>query len=403
MNKLLVFLGAIISILPSIQHLTDLRYRHDSRLEYSVCRSLLCSDQLLVDSADRLAYGSTQDKNLAVANLQEALRRNVADPNQWTALGEALFEAGRLQEAQYCFGRAVALGPQNPAVLWRTAQFFARIQKPIRREQYMAKMLGLVPEYKTLVFDTYASSNTDVVEAFQYGIPEKSPLANDYFQYLLRNNARLADIRKAWNWLQRNSPADDRLAGDYVDWLIARHEYALASETWANSVGGYDHEYLHPNAVFNGGFERPPLQSGLDWRWRSQTSGVEIARDSAVAANGTSSLRIQFDGTENVDFHSVAHDVVVSPGRYHFKAWLRTSDVSTDQGVGLRIIDSAGHINLETKRLTGTHDWTPVELDFTISGATRLLRIEVVRQASWKFDNKISGQVWIDNVSLVRL
>src|SRR5438128_4338907 len=153
MNKFAVFLGAIISLFPNIRYLADLRYHFEPALEYSVCRSLLCSDQLLLDSADRIAHGSKQDKAVAVARLQEALRRSVADPDRWVALGDAFFEGGRIQEAQYCFTRAVDLGPQYPPAFWRTAQFYARIQDPIRSQEYMGKMLALLPEYKEVVFD----------------------------------------------------------------------------------------------------------------------------------------------------------------------------------------------------------------------------------------------------------
>ena len=402
MNKIAVLLGAILSLVPNIQYLDDLRYRLEPALEYSVCRSLLCSDRQLLDSADRLAHGNKRDKAAAVANLQEALRRSVADPDRWVALGDAFFEAGRVQEAQYCFTRAVDLGPQNPPSFWRTAQFYARIQQPVRSQEYLGKMLALLPEYKELVFDTYISSGSDVIETFQHGIPPKSHLAQDYFRYLLAHNAALADIRKAWDWLQRNSLNDDRLAGDYVDWLSSRHEYGLAAETWNRSVTAYDRTYLNPNLVFNGDFESPPFPSGLDWRF-AETPGVTIKRDSTVAMSGSSSLKIEFDGKENINFNSIAHDVVVTPGRYHFKAWIRTSELTTDQGIGFRLVDSAGQVNLETKRLTGTHDWTSLDLDFTLSGAARLLRIAAIRQPSWKFDNRIAGKVWIDNVSLVRL
>lgn len=402
MNKIAVFLGAVLSLVPNIQYLADLRYRLQPAPEYSACPSLLCSDQLLLDSADRLAHGSRQDKAVAVANLQEALRRSVADTDRWLALGDAFFEAGRVQEAEYCFTRAVDLGPQNPAAFWRTAQFYARIEQPVRSEEYMGKMLDLLPEYKELVFDTYLSSRTDVIETLRHGIPQKSPLAQDYFRYLLNHGVALTDIRKAWDWLQNNSLTDERLAGDYVDWLSSKREYVLAAETWKLSVANYDHAYLNPNLVFNGGFESAPLQSGLDWRL-AETSGVTIRRDSSVAASGSSSLQIEFDGKNNIDFNSVVHDVVVTAGRYHFNAWIRTSELTTDQGIGFRLIDSSGHVNLETRRLTGTHDWTSVDLDFTLSGAPRLLRIQAIRQPSWKFDNKIGGKVWIDNVSLVRL
>ena len=56
---------------------------------------LACSDELLLESADRLAAGNPQDASFALTNLQEALRRNVASPDRWCDVGEALLSAGR--------------------------------------------------------------------------------------------------------------------------------------------------------------------------------------------------------------------------------------------------------------------------------------------------------------------
>ena len=114
-------------------------------------------------------------------------------------------------------------------------------------------------------------------------------------------------------------------------------------------------------------------------------------------------MQIEFDGERNIDFRHLTHDVVAPPGHYHFRALVRTSELTTDQGIRFRLVDSSGRLNLETTQLTGTHDWTPVDLDFTLAGPVRLLRIEVVRQPSAKFDNKIRGRAWVDSVSLVRL
>jgi hypothetical protein len=53
--------------------------------------------------------------------------------------------------------------------------------------------------------------------------------------------------------------------------------------------------------------------------------------------------------------------------------------------------------------LTGTNDWTPVKLDFTVPQPVRTLQVSVIRQKSWKFDSKISGRAWIDDVSVTPL
>lgn len=402
MKRVVVLLGAALALLPSIMYLADLRYRFDPALQHTVCRSLLCSDRLLLDSADRLAAGGEkQDMEAALADLQEALRRNVASPDRWCDLGEALFAVGRIQEARYCFTRAVELGPQSPPVFWRTAQFYTQIHDTSRSQEYMGRLLSFMPAYADLVFGIYRSSGANIVDTFEHGFPQGSPLGQDYFRYLLGQNVSLADSRKAWDWFTSHSLDDRRLAGDYVDWLSSKGEYLLAREIWNGSAREYDHAYLNPNLVFNGGFETVSLQSGFDWRI-PQTPGVRAANNSQIAFSGSSSLQIEFDGTSNVDFKSITHDVVVSPGRYHFKAWIRTSDLTTDQGIGFRLTDSSGRVNFETTTLTGTHDWTPVDLDIALAGPVRLLRIAVVRKPSWRFDNKISGEVWIDEVSLVK-
>src|SRR5437762_7657711 len=124
MRPIALALGTALALLPNIRYLADLRYRVDPALEQSVCRSLACSDELLLGSADRFASGGQQDRAVALANLQEALRRNVASPYRWCDVGEALLAAGRIKEARYCVVRAVELGPQIPPVLWRAAQFY---------------------------------------------------------------------------------------------------------------------------------------------------------------------------------------------------------------------------------------------------------------------------------------
>jgi tetratricopeptide (TPR) repeat protein len=401
MKNVTVLLGAILALFPNFAYLAELRYRIDPALERSVCRNLVCSDELLLDSADRLGGGNRQDMAVALANLQEALRRNVSFPDRWCDVGEALLRLGRTEEARYSFSQAIALGPQSPPVFWRAAMFYTQIQELRRSQEYMGKLLELMPEYKQLVYSTYVSDRMDVLDSLEYGIPQKSQLRQDYFRYLLMQDLPLADLKKAWEWLQDHSLADDKLAGDYVDFLSKKGEYSLAAETWRRSAARHEDAFLKPNLVFNGGFESEPLQAGLDWRF-SQPGGVRISRDSTVAFSGSSSLQIVFDGENNIDFNSVTHDIVARPGGYHFEAWIRTSELTTDQGIGFRLVDSSGQMNLRTARVNGIHDWTPVDLDFTLSGAVRLLRLEVVRQPSLKFDNKISGTVWIDNVSLIR-
>jgi hypothetical protein len=52
------------------------------------------------------------------------------------------------------------------------------------------------------------------------------------------------------------------------------------------------------------------------------------------------------------------------------------------------------------KQFIGTNPWSEVSHEIVVPPETRLLRIEVIRQLSMKFDNKVSGTAWIDDVKL---
>ena len=44
--------------------------------------------------------------------------------------------------------------------------------------------------------------------------------------------------------------------------------------------------------------------------------------------------------------------------------------------------------------------WSPVEQDFVVLPQTRLLRVQIIRQPSMRFDNKVSGTAWINELKL---
>src|ERR1700745_258262 len=116
------------------------------------------------------------------------------------------------------------------------------------------------------------------------------------------------------------------------------------------------------------------------------------------------SLRIVFDGTANLDFQNLMQFVPVVPlHRYHFSAYLRTQDISTDSGVRFAVFDPI-HPSLPqllTPNVVGTQPWSPVVMDFAAGPETRLLVIALRRIPSWKFDNKLRGSVSVDDVSLI--
>jgi hypothetical protein len=58
-------------------------------------------------------------------------------------------------------------------------------------------------------------------------------------------------------------------------------------------------------------------------------------------------------------------------------------------------------VNMLTDNFVGSHTWTALDLDLTTSPQTHFLLLRLLRVGSRLFENKLSGTVWIADVSLI--
>jgi hypothetical protein len=152
--------------------------------------------------------------------------------------------------------------------------------------------------------------------------------------------------------------------------------------------------------IWNGDFAKDFLNGGLDWRW-SSPFGASIGFD-APPSSGARSLRLDFSGGANLDLTEPREFVPVEPScSYHFHAAVKTEGITTENGISFLISDpNHGAAMVSTENLTGTHTWTPVDVDYTTGPQTHFLVVQVRRSQSHLFENKLSGTVWIGDVSL---
>jgi hypothetical protein len=153
--------------------------------------------------------------------------------------------------------------------------------------------------------------------------------------------------------------------------------------------------------LFNGDFENAPTGAALDWRITA-VRGAETARDDQGARSGQWSLHISFQGAENSSYRHTAQTVCARTGEYVFQAYARTRDLTTEEGIRFPIFDpeSSARLDVYTEQLRGTNDWTRLETRRRIGAGTRLILVQVYRLPSWKLDNKIQGEAWLDDVTL---
>lgn len=394
-RKLAIGLAGILIVYAPVRMVFDSQFRSDSHAESEFCRFGICDTDAVI-TAQKLADGGAA---APVAELLKALRRDPNSPSRWADTGEAMLRAGRYGDAQYCMSQALALGPHIPPLLMQAADFYSKTHQMGRAMEQMWRVLADTDTYDGLIFAWFAERQVPVSEVLAHGLPPTPRAAAAYMRSLIEMER--PGGKEVWAWISAHGFADARLAREYVEYLTARHDYESAASAWALYLGPHRNGYLESNWVFNGDFESEFTDTPFDWRI-DQQDDVEVSRDAQVAHSGTHSLRITFAGKENVDYGHFSQTAFVKPGRYRFEAWMRTDRLTTNQGVGFRILDPAAPslLDVQTERMTGSADWKRVEEVFEVSPKTRLIRIQVVRRPSEKFDNQISGTVWIDTVSL---
>lgn len=348
-------------------------------------------------AAQELSLQPGADPARIAALYTEALRRDSANPYRWTDLGEALARDRKLPAARYCFERALELNRRLPQIWLRDANFRFETGEIDAALSSAAHVLLTVPDYDAVLFNYFDQTIADPSKVME-AIGKDRRAAVSYTSHLSATG-QVDGARIAWRRVLKSGFADKRLAASYIDSLLRARRYAAAKADWTEFAGAPEDP---PNAVFNGGFERDPSGSALDWRIEPSNQ-FETAIDGAISHNGKRSLRVQFLATGNVYYANVTEFVVVPPGVYELSAWVRTSGITTDEGPRLEVFDQEAPARLEvrTEPFRGTRDWTLVSQQFRSPAATSLIAVRVIRMPSAKFDNRIQGTLWVDSVRLV--
>ena len=401
MKALTFILGLVLAADGAAGILSETLGQNNLEVNRVLCRFFAGANAPLeLQARQELAGVGEQDAHAAIALFRELLQRDSQNPYRWAELGEAFLEAGQKEEARECYGQVLALAPQSAPFLLRVANFYFQIGENNQALPITAHILTLIPDYDSIIFSEYIRLVDHPEEVLLYGLPEDRRAVKSWLEYLMQAG-RLDDAQRTWDWVAQRGFDDDSTAGEYAGFLVQQGHPDSAVSAWAEHLGARAGDYRKSNDLFNGDFEFKVNPSPFDWNL-GHAQGVEVARDCSTAQSGNCSLRISFAGTQNLDFADASQLAFVQSGPYHFHASIRTEGLTTDQGIRFRIYDAELRARLDviTGQFKATMPWSPVEQDLTVPPQTKLLRVQVIRQPSMKFDNKIMGTAWIDEMRL---
>lgn len=401
MKALTFILGAVVAAYCAAGILSGTWGQNKVGANRVLCRFLFCANSPLeVRARQQSARVSDADAQESIALFREVLQRDPQNPYRWADLGEAFLDAGQKEEARKCYGEVLTLAPQSAPFLLRVANFYFQIGENDKALPITARIPTLIPDYDSIIFSEYTRLVDHLEEVLLYGLPEDRRAVKSWLHYL-RQDGRLDDAQRTWDWVAQRGYDDDSTAGEYAGFLLQQGHPEAAVSAWAQHLGARAGDYRKSNYLFNGNFEFEPTPSPFDWSL-GHAQGVEVARDCTTAWPRNCSLRIGFEGTRNLDFAAASQVAFVRSGPYRFHTSIRTEGLTTDQGIRFRICDAElpARMDIIFGQFTGTTPWSPVEQDLAVTPQTKLLRVQIIRQPSIKFDNKVGGTAWIDELKL---
>jgi tetratricopeptide (TPR) repeat protein len=337
---------------------------------------------------------------------QRATAANPRSDIYWMDLADAYEAIGQPVGAREAFERAQYAHPISSDVAWRYGNFLLRQKNYSLAFIELRRALTTDPHLTVEAVSECSKISDDLPTILTEVLPNQTGyylMALDYF--LAQHQADAALI--VWNQMLVLKPTPKMPdVVPLINELIRQQRVEDALRVWRQALeatGWPQNEAGDSSLVFNGGFEHDLLNGAFDWR-EDPVSGAAFSSDSDVAHTGGRALRITFDGSANLDFQNLWQFCLVEPRhRYHFSAYLRLEGISTDSGIRFAIQDAFHPAALQIlgPNLVGSHPWSLVEADFVTGPETHLLTIALRRIPSWRFDNKLRGTVWVDDVSLV--
>jgi hypothetical protein len=342
------------------------------------------------------------DLKESVRYFQEAIERNPLEQQYWLNLAKTLYRIGERGRSEEALKKAILVFPTSYQGRWVSGNLLLQQGEMEKAIPHLTYLLENYPDQSGLVYDILFKSVVDVDFILEKIVPKESSSFRQFLSYLYEIGDK-EWVKKGWTRKASYGMKADRTETlRHIEFLISHGEIHEAYQVWVARIRQENLPiFSDGNLVTNGGFEKEKvLGSGFDWKM-TPVEGVKIAFDPAVAFEGKGSLRITFDGKENVDFHHIYQYVSWIPNTdYVLKTYMKTKAVTTKSGVKIEVSGVGPPLYVSSEPWVGDNEWKEVIISFRTPPQSQGGLIRIKRTRTDKFDRFISGTVWIDHVRL---
>ena len=340
-----------------------------------------------------------------------ALRKSVElDPYSAEAmldLAIAYDSEGDRSEARAALVSAQRVYPLSADVAWSFGNFLLRQGEQDAAFAQLRKALELDPKRAAEAFSRAMQMHSDANAVLDKVIPAD---AGCYLPILriLSDAGEMETAQLVWGrliGLHQKVPL--REAVPFFNALIHERRPDEAARRWPEAVAIMNNPPPTDPAgslLWDGGFESGFAGGGFSWQFIPVNRNVQISFDGAEKHSGKQSLRVLFNGRENVNFEDACHQFVPEPGQsYLLTAWVKTQSLTSSEGVRLQIsaFSGPGVVAAQSNEIHGTQPWTQLSLAWTAPQDSGFGRVCLRRKMSDMPGSDIQGAAWIDDVTMM--
>jgi tetratricopeptide (TPR) repeat protein len=345
------------------------------------------------------------DQKKSIYYLHQAIDRNPLEQSYWINLAKVHQRIGEKNAFEKDLEKAILVFPTSYQGRWVAGNLFLQEGALDKALPHFSYILKHYPEQSSLVYDVLSKVVDDPDFIFEKLVPEEPAYLGQYLSYLYEMGDS-ESAKKVWKKkISMGYQTERSEALRHIEFLIAQGEINEAYEIWKARLQEEGSSISSDgNLITNGSFEKEKiLGGGFDWKI-SNVPGAKVSFDQSVAFEGKSSLKITFDGKENVDFYHLSQLVSLKPNTdYLLKAYMRTKAVTTKSGIKIEVYGMGPAFYGASVVLIGDNDWKQLNVAFRTPAQSQAGVVRVRREKTDKFDRLISGKVWLDNVQLTEL
>ena len=347
------------------------------------------------------------DSALAQQSYRRAIALNPLDTDAWLDLATGYELEGKSADAREAYQQAKKSYPTSADVSWRYGNFLLRQGEQHEAYAELRRAIEADPSRAAAAFSRAYRANPDIDQILSQLLPEKQSVYVDVIEEAT-NAKQLAVATTVWARLVALHPhLEIREIDRLVSELLLAGEFREARRVWDQGVATMRLPPLFQtegSVVWDPSFESNLNGYSFGWHFPPITQGVSIDLDKSVKLSGSQSLRLSFDGKHDPNLQDACAISIVQPATtYHFSAWIKTSEITTDQGIGFRLrsVEDYKIPVVDTRKLLGTNPWTLLDQAWTAGPGIHRIQICLVREPSDNPEVRISGTAWVDDVNLV--